>query len=137
MMKTLIDEFGQNAGKVWQVLNAHGPLKEEALLKTTRLDQDDLWAAIGWLARENKICKENNMYKLGTTNLTPKIGSDAGKVWNTLAKQGEVDLTTITQTTQINEVDAYCALGWLARENKIVAKKIRAKENQLKVALKK
>jgi hypothetical protein len=137
MMKTLNDEFGQNAGKVWQVLNAHGPLKEEALLKTTRLDQDDLWAAIGWLARENKICKENNMYKLGTTNLTPKIGSDAGKVWNTLAKQGEVDLTTITQTTQITEVDAYCALGWLARENKIIAKKIHSKEKQLKVALKK
>ena len=136
-MKTLIDEFGQNAGKVWQVLNAHGPLKEEALLKTTRLNQDDLWAAIGWLARENKICKENNMYKLGTTNLTPKIGNDAGKVWSTLAKQGEVDITTITQTTQITEVDAYCALGWLARENKIVAKKIRAKENQLTVALKK
>jgi hypothetical protein len=135
-MKTLIDEFGQNAGKVWQVLNAHGPLKEEALLKTTRLDQDDLWAAIGWLARENKICKENNMYKLGITNLTPKIGTDAGKVWNTLAKQGELDLTTITQTTQITEVDAYYALGWLARENKIVAKKIRSKENQLKVALK-
>ena len=135
-MKTLNDEFGQNAGKVWQVLSAHGPLKEEALLKTTRLNQDELWAAIGWLARENKICKENNMYKLGYTNLTPKIGTDAGKVWNTLAKQGEVDLTTITQTTQINEVDAYCALGWLARENKIVAKKIRSKENQLKIALK-
>jgi hypothetical protein len=137
MMKTLIDEFGQNAGKVWQVLNAHGPLKEEALIKTTRLNQDDLWAAIGWLARENKICKENNMFKLGTTNLTPKIGTDAGKVWNTLVKQGEVDITTITQTTQITEVDAYYALGWLARENKIVAKKIRSKENQLKVALKK
>ena len=136
-MKTLVDEFGQNAGKVWQVLNAHGPLKEEALLRTTRLNHDDLWAAIGWLARENKVCKENNMYKLGYTNLTPKIGTDAGKVWNTLSKQGEVDVATITQTTQISEVDAYFALGWLARENKIVAKKIRSKENQLKVALKK
>jgi len=136
-MKTLIDEFGQNAGKVWQVLNAHGPLKEEALIKTTRLRQDYLWTAIGWLARENKICKENNMYKLGNTNLTTKIGTDAGKIWSTLTKQGEVDISTITQTAQITEVDAYCALGWLARENKIVAKKIRSKENQLKVALKK
>ena len=136
-MKTLIDEFGQNAGKVWQVLNAHGPLKEEALIKTTRLSQDGLWTAIGWLARENKICKENNMYKLGNTNLAPKIGTDAGKIWSTLTKQGEVDISTITQTAQITEVDAYCALGWLARENKIVAKKIRSKKNQLKVALKK
>jgi len=135
MMKTLIDEFGQNAGKVWQVLNAHGPLKEEALLRTTRLNQDDLCAAIGWLARENKICKENDMYKLGTTNLTPKIGTDAGRVWNTLAKEGEVNLATIMHETQINQVDAFYALGWLARENKIVAKKIRSKENQLTVAL--
>ena len=134
-MKTLIDEFGQNAGKVWQVLNAHGPLKEEALLRTTRLNQDDLCAAIGWLARENKICKENDMYKLGTTNLTPKIGTDAGRVWNTLAKEGEVNLATIMHETQINQVDAFYALGWLARENKIVAKKIRSKENQLTVAL--
>jgi hypothetical protein len=137
MMKTLIDEFGQNAGKIWRVLNAHGPLKEESLLKTTRLTQDDLWTAIGWLAREGKVCKENNMFKLGETNLTPKIGTDAGRVWNALEKQGEIDIYTLAQTAQITEVDAYCALGWLARENKIVAKKIRAKQNQLKVSLKK
>jgi hypothetical protein len=33
-------------------------------------------------------------------------------------------------------VDAYCALGWLAREDKIQCKKIRAKEPKIKVALK-
>ena len=136
-MKTLIDEYGQNAGRVWRVLNAHGPLKEESLLKTTRLKQDDLWAAIGWLAREGKICKENNVYKLGETNLTPKIGTDAGRIWSTLEHQGETDVYALAHTAQITEVDAYFALGWLARENKIVAKKIRSKENRLKVSLKK
>ena len=96
-MKTLIDEFGWNAGKIWKTLNTKGPLKEEALRQRTKLKDDELWTAIGWLAREGKICREHNMYKLGQTNLTPKIGSDAGKVWNTLARQGEVDISTIAK----------------------------------------
>jgi hypothetical protein len=76
------------------------------------------------------------LYKLGQTNLTPKVGTDAGKVWNTVAKQGEVDISTIAKIAQITEVDAYCALGWLARENKVNCKKIRAKDPKIKVALK-
>ena len=135
-MKTLVDEFGWNAGKVWKILNTQGPLKQEALLKTTKLAEDELWAAIGWLARENKICRENNMYKLGETNLTTKIGADAGKVWNTVAQQGEVDVSTIAKNAQITETDAYCAVGWLAREDKIQCKKIRTKEPKIKVTLK-
>jgi hypothetical protein len=135
-MKTLVDEFGWNAGKVWKTLNTKGPLREEVLLQNTKLKDDELWAAIGWLAREDKIRRENNMYKLGQTNLTPKIGSDAGKVWNTVARQGEMDISTIAKTVQITEVDAYCALGWLARENKVQCKKIKAKVPKIKVALK-
>jgi hypothetical protein len=135
-MKTLADEYGWYAGKVWTTLNAQGPLKEDALLKTTRLKEDELWAAIGWLARENKIYRENNIYKLGQTNLTPKIGTDAGKVWKTIEQQGEIDVSTIARIAQITEDDAYCALGWLARENKIHVKKIRAKEPKVKVTLK-
>ena len=135
-MKTLIDEFGWNAGKVWKILSTNGPLKEEALLQTTKLSEDELWTAVGWLARENKICRENNMYKLGQTNLTTKVGTDAGQVWNTVAKQGEVDVSTIAKVAQITEVDAYCALGWLARENKVECKKIKAKVPKIKVALK-
>lgn len=135
-MKTLIDEFGWNAGKVWKTLSIKGPLKEEALRQTTKLNGDELWTAIGWLAREGKICRENNMYKLGQTNLTPKIGTDAGKVWNTVAKQGEVDISTIAKLTQISEVDAYQALGWLAREDKVQCQKNRSKEPKIKVTLK-
>ncbi len=134
-MKTLTTEFGSYAGKVWTTLNSQGPLKEEALLKNTKLREDELLTAIGWLARENKICKENNLYKLGQTNLTPKIGTDAGKVWTTVAKQGEIDVSTIARTAQITEDDAYCALGWLARENKIQVKKVRSKEPKIKVSL--
>lgn len=135
-MKTLIDEFGWNAGKVWKTLNSKGPLREDTLRHTTKLSNDELWTAIGWLAREGKICRENNLYKLGQTNLTPKIGTDAGKVWNTVAKQGEIDISTIAKITQITEVDAYQALGWLARENKVDCKKIKSKEPKIKVILK-
>jgi hypothetical protein len=135
-MKTLIDEYGLNAGKIWKILNTKGPLKEETLLQNTKLKEDELWTAIGWLAREDKICRVNNMYKLGQTNLTPKIGTNAGKVWSTVARQGEVDISTITKTAQITEVDAYQALGWLARENKVEFKKIKAKIPKIKVTLK-
>jgi len=135
-MKKLIDEFGWNAGKVWKTLNTRGPLKEEALRVNTKLKDNEIWTAVGWLAREDKICRENNMYKLGQTNLTPKIGSDAGKVWNTVARQGEVDVSTIAKLAQITEVDAYQALGWLARENKVECQKIKSKEPKIKVTLK-
>ena len=76
------------------------------------------------------------MYKLGQTNLTPKVGTDAGKVWNTVAKQGEMDISMIAKIIQITEVDAYCALGWLARENKVECKKLKTKEPKIKVTLK-
>ena len=135
-MKTLIDQFGWNAGKVWKILNTKGPLKENTLLNSTKLKEEEFWAAIGWLAREDKIRRENNMYKLGQTNLTPKIGTDAGKVWSTVANKGEIDISTIARTAQITEVDAYAALGWLARENKVNCKKIKAKVPKIKVTLK-
>ncbi|HER45212.1 MAG TPA: hypothetical protein ENO12_00165 [Thermoplasmatales archaeon] len=121
---------------MWKVLNTRGPLREEVLLNTTKITEDELWAAIGWLAREDKICRENSLYKLGQTNLTPKIGADAGKVWNTVAKQGEIDISTIAKTAQITEVDAYAALGWLARENKVKCKRVKAKVPKIKVSLK-
>ncbi|PNX54253.1 MAG: hypothetical protein BV458_00100 [Thermoplasmata archaeon M9B2D] len=135
-MRTLVDEFGSNAGKVWKTLNTRGPSREEVLLNTTNMTEDELWAAIGWLAREDKICRENSLYKLGQTNLTPKIGADAGKVWNMVAKQGEIDISTIAKTAQITEVDAYAALGWLARENKVKLKRVKAKVPKIKVSLK-
>ena len=135
-MKRLVDEFGWNAGKVWNILSTKGPLREDALLHNTKLSEDELWTAIGWLARENKICKEHNMYKLGQTNLTQKVGTDAGKVWDIVAKQGEIDVSTIAKITQITEVDAYCALGWLARENKVECKKLKTKEPKIRVTLK-
>jgi hypothetical protein len=137
-MSNVIDEFGQNAGKVWQALNAKGPLSETKLINTTFLNEYQVHAAVGWLARENKICQNRTVYKIGGTNLEGKIGLDAGKIWTVLAKQQtDVGISSLVQLTRINVNDVFAAIGWLARENKIEAKTIKSKKNQqLKVSLK-
>ncbi|MCX6667712.1 MAG: winged helix-turn-helix domain-containing protein [Euryarchaeota archaeon] len=136
-MKNILEEFGINAGKIWETLNSQGPLTEAKLMQTTRLSDDEFYSAIGWLARENKICKDGMTYKLGETNLTDKIGANAGKIWTVLSSQKEVDITSIAPLAQIDKRDAFCALGWLARENKIEPKLIpRARATQIKIALK-
>jgi len=119
-----MEEIGQNAGKIWKVLNLQGPLTESRLINSTMLEESQFQAAIGWLARENKISKNGSFYRLGATNLTDKIGADAGKLWNTLAKNNEVDVSVIAKLAQLDEKDAYSALGWLAREDKIESKNL-------------
>jgi len=134
--KNIIDEFGQSAGKVWKAINTHGPLTEKEIIKNTRLTKKNLYAAIGWLARENKINLDNNLYNLGETNLTNEIGLGAGKVLNTIEVCGEIDVASITRLIEVKEIDVYHALGWLAREDKIQAKKGRLKQSPVKFILK-
>ncbi len=137
-MCDVIDEFGENAGKVWQALNTKGPLSETKLINTTFLNEHQVHAAVGWLARENKICQNRTVYKIGGTNLEGKIGFDAGKIWTVLEKQQtDVGISALVQLTRINVNDVFAAIGWLARENKIKAKTIKSKKDQqLKVSLK-
>jgi len=122
-MKNVVNIFGQNAGKIWTALNVYGPLSKDILISKTRIKENDFYTGLGWLARENKICKNGSKYELKETNLTEKIGVNAGKVWNVLNSQGDIDISTITKIAQINKSDAYSALGWLAREDKIKALK--------------
>ena len=137
-MSNVIDEFGQNAGKVWQALNVKGPLSETKLINTTFLDEHQVHVAVGWLARENKICQNGTVYKIGGTNLEEKIGFDAGKVRTVLSRQQtNVGISSLARQTKININDLFAAIGWLARENKIETKMIINKNNQqLKVSLK-
>jgi len=59
-------QIGINAGKVWQFLDE----KKESSLKEIKselsLKNEDLWLALGWLARENKVFfyKENKDYRI-------------------------------------------------------------------------
>ena len=131
-----IEDFGRNAGKIWETLNSHGSLTQMNLIKKTKLKDDELYAAIGWLARENKICEDGGMYTLGETNLTYKIGGDASRVWDVLHACGDIDATYIPKLTDIPKKDTYIALGWLACEGKVKAKKVKPKTPQLHFGLK-
>jgi hypothetical protein len=118
-MNDIVTLFGDQAGTVWQILHKRGPLLESELLSLTHLTEPQLYAAIGWLARENKVRKENNTYLLGETNLVPIIGKDAGKIWRTLEIWGEVDVQSLARLSRIVEHDVFTAVGWLAREGKV------------------
>lgn len=50
-----IDTIGYNAGLVWNALNDADALGLKQIKKVTKLKDKELYAAIGWLARENKI----------------------------------------------------------------------------------
>lgn len=56
-MDTTINEIGKNAGIVWRTLEKE-KLSWERLLEATTLHPLALSAAIGWLAREDKIVME-------------------------------------------------------------------------------
>lgn len=118
-MDNNLDNFGKTAGKIWKTLDKYGALNEADLIRKIKLNHNDFYAGIGWLARENKICKKGAKYQLGETNLTDYIGNNAGKVWNTLNTTDDLDISTIAEISQIKIDDTYYALGWLARENKI------------------
>ncbi len=61
-----------------------------------------------------------------------KIGNNAGSVWTVLsAASGRKSLKEVKKLTKLTDKDLYAALGWLARENKIVF----AEEDEIFVAL--
>lgn len=121
-MSEVIKTFGNNAGKIWDVLHNDGPQVQAKLQKKTNIRDEEFYGAVGWLARENKICKEKRTYKIGVTNLASKIGTDAGKIWEILGRNNEIDINAISRVTKIEKMDCYYALGWLAREGKITAR---------------
>ena len=135
-MKDMVNSYGKNAGKVWTALNAYGPLNKEELIRKTRLKDNDFFAAVGWLARENKLSKNGSKYELKETNLADVIGSNAGKVWNALYTQADINVTSITEISKITRRDAYTALGWLAREDKIRTKTSKKNSKEIKYMLK-
>ncbi|WP_455584440.1 winged helix-turn-helix domain-containing protein [Bacteroides sp.] len=48
-------EIGLNAGKVWQLLSNNDKWSYGDLKRKTGLKDEELGAALGWLAREDKI----------------------------------------------------------------------------------
>ena len=50
----ITSKIGENAGLIWNALQG-GALTLKALKKATKLKNDELYLALGWLARESKV----------------------------------------------------------------------------------
>ena len=48
-------KIGQDAGTIWQEIDAHGEMSVTELKKSIKMDIKDIYLALGWLARENKV----------------------------------------------------------------------------------
>jgi len=116
--------FEIGAEKIWAALEGQRCLEKNKILKATQLNENEFYAGIGWLARENKIFEEDEVhYGLGATNLTSEIGTNAGRVWRVMDIWGEVNISTIRRLADMGEKEACSALGWLAKEGKIYINK--------------
>ena len=49
------DTIGMNAGLVWNALNDAEAMGIKQIKKVTKLKEKEMYAALGWLAREGKI----------------------------------------------------------------------------------
>jgi predicted ArsR family transcriptional regulator len=50
--------FGVNAGTIWEALSRKGPSAAGDLAKETGLNREQVYGALGWLGREDKILVE-------------------------------------------------------------------------------
>jgi hypothetical protein len=65
--------------------------------------------------------------------MTAKIGETAGKVWHALQNGSEMSTTQLKKATGADDKTLWMALGWLAREDKLV---FTQNKTTLKVSLK-
>jgi hypothetical protein len=104
-MSNFINKVGLHAGHVWESLSSYGPMTTSELMTKTGLTRQEIFWAVGWLARENKILNDGGRFLLGETNLTSIIGKNAGRIWKILNEEAMDDF--------------FSAVGWLAREGMI------------------
>lgn len=50
-----VETIGVNAGTIWNALNEADALGLKQLKKVTKLKDKEVFAALGWLAREGKV----------------------------------------------------------------------------------
>jgi len=49
------EKIGSDAGQIWKVLDEQGAKGIKELKKITKLSEKEIYAAIGWLSREEKL----------------------------------------------------------------------------------
>lgn len=52
--------------------------------------------------------------------MSDSIGDVAGKIWEYLNENGSTSATKITKETEISKNEAQRAIGWLAKEDKLI-----------------
>lgn len=52
--------------------------------------------------------------------MSDSIGVAAGKIWEYLDKNGATSVSKVTKETGVNKNDAQRAIGWLAKEGKLI-----------------
>ena len=119
-MRNISTKYGDNAGRIWSVLSEKGCLKKDDIITLTKLDEKDFHAGLGWLARENKVSFHDDCFRIDNTNLESEIGSHAGRVWKILDIWGDVDYDSMKRLSDLDDEELNAALGWLAREDKIL-----------------
>lgn len=63
--KTMLEKIGNDAGSIWKILNEKGILPIKELKRRAKLKEKEIYAAIGWLAREEKLVfieKDEDLY---------------------------------------------------------------------------
>lgn len=53
-----VERIGETAGLVWHALDGQEPLSMTRLVELVEAPRDLVMQAIGWLAREDKVCIE-------------------------------------------------------------------------------
>ncbi len=66
---------------------------------------------------------------------TDIIGFWAGQVWNALNEAEALGLKQIKKITKLKEKEVYAALGWLARENKVMFSETDGEKKEILVSL--
>ncbi len=66
---------------------------------------------------------------------TDTIGFWAGLVWNALNEVEALGLKQIKKITKLKEKEVYAALGWLARENKVMFSETDGEKKEILVSL--
>jgi hypothetical protein len=64
----LTPEIGNNAGKVWRVMKVWGEVDVSLIKRLAMIDEKHVYSALGWLAREDKICFDENLMKYSLKN---------------------------------------------------------------------
>ena len=63
---------------------------------------------------------------------TLRIGSDAEIIWQVINDNKDIKITDLKKLTKMEIKNIYLALGWLARENKVIFSE---RENELAICL--